>query len=364
MIDRRTFAACCLLAVPTAACLAQSYTSDQYFDSRWYLTPFGTYINVDNNRHADNGWGGGLAIGKPISPAWNIELRTQYEELDGKFNGPLSGDKWKNWSASLDAQWFFMGRQGFRLWQSNSIQPYLVGGIGAINDKISGPFVNQSKTGFMANVGAGVVWPFSTWGRLVGDIRYRYDDNNRNGVFFDQGHAKDWLFTVGLQIPLGPPPVVAQAAAPSPPPAVAPPPPPPPPPPVRKFELSSSGTFFFDKAELTPSGRSRVDALVEELKTSNARPSSIVVVGYTDPLGSAEHNQRLSVARANAVRDEMVRVGVPPNVIQTEGRGATNFKVTEADCRAQGKARRRTDLIACLEPNRRVEISVTGQQVQ
>ncbi|SEB25547.1 OmpA family protein [Variovorax sp. YR216] len=363
MIDRRVFAACCLLAVPTAACLAQSYTSDQYFDNRWYITPFGTYINADSNRHADNGWGGGLAIGKPISPSWNIELRTQYEELDGKSNGPFSGDKFKIWSGSLDAQWFFMGRQGFRLWQSNSIQPYLVGGIGAIDDKVDGLFINQSKTGFMANAGAGIVWPFSTWGRLVGDIRYRYDDNTSSRALVNQGHAHDWLFTVGLQIPFGPPPVVAQAAAPSPPPSMQPPPPPPPPP-VRKFELASTGTFFFDKAQLTPSGRDRVDALVEELKTTNVKPSSIVVVGYTDPLGPADHNQRLSVARANAVRDEMVRVGVPPNVIQTEGRGATNFKVTEADCKAQGKAKNRTALIACLEPNRRVEINVTGQQVQ
>lgn len=360
MIDRRTFAACCVLAIPSTVCLAQSSVSDPYFDDRWYVTPFGTYVHPDNGRIAKNGWGGGVAIGKPISPSWNIELRPQYEELDQDRLGP---GKYKNWSASLDAQWFFMGRQGFRAWQSSSVQPYLVGGIGAINDKLDRPFLggSESKTSFMANLGGGIVWPFSSWGRLVADLRYRYDDN-RAKFAVDHGHLNEWLFTVGLQIPLGPPPQVAQAAPPSMPVAM-PPPPPPPPPPVRNFELSSTGTFFFDKAELTPSGRSRVDGLVEELKTANVRPKSIVVVGYTDPLGSAEHNQRLSVARANAVRDEMVRVGVPPNVIQTEGRGATNFKVTEADCKAQGKARRRTDLIACLEPNRRVEISVTGEQV-
>ncbi len=162
MIDRRTLAACCVLAIPYAACFAQtSYSADTYFDNRWYITPFGTYINADSNRHADNGWGGGISIGKPISPSWNIELRTQYEELDGKFGGPFSGNKFKNWSGSIDAQWFFMGRTGFRLWQSNSIQPYLVGGIGAIEDRISGGLVNENTTGFMANAGwLAVVWPF------------------------------------------------------------------------------------------------------------------------------------------------------------------------------------------------------------
>ena len=38
------------------------------------------------------------------------------------------------------------------------------------------------------------------------------------------------------------------------------------------------------------------------------------------------------------------------------------LKVTEADCRAQGKAKTRTALIACFEPNRRVDIRATGEQ--
>jgi OOP family OmpA-OmpF porin len=357
MFDRRTVAACCVLAAPYAACLAQStVTSDQYFDDRWYITPFGTYINADHNRIAKNGWGGGVAIGKPISPSWNIELRPQYEELGAKFGGP---GKYKIWSGSLDAQWFFMGRQGFRVWQSNSVQPYLVGGIGAIDDKISGTFVSGSKTGFMANLGGGIVWPFSTAARLVADVRYRYDNNKRTGVFFNQGHAHDWLFTVGLQIPFGPAPLVAQAPPPSPPPTAAAPPPPPA---MRNYQLSADGTFAFDKADLTDVGRSRIDKMVQDLKSVGFRASSIVIVGFTDPLGKPEYNQRLSVARANSVRDYLVRQGVPANVIRTEGRGASDLKITEADCKAQGKARKRTELIACLEPNRRVEIHATGEQ--
>ena len=187
MFDRRTFAACLVLAVPSAACLAQTTfaTADQYYDNRWYITPFGAYVHPDGDRNADNGWGGGLAIGKPISPAWNIELRTQYEELDGNRENPFgvfnNTNKFKNWSGTLDAQWFFLGRQGLNRWQSNSVQPYLVGGIGAIDNKVDTPFVGSSShTSFMANAGAGIVWPFSTWGRLVGDVRYRYVDNANN----------------------------------------------------------------------------------------------------------------------------------------------------------------------------------------
>jgi len=360
MLNRRTLAACCVLAAPFANSFAQTYTADQYFDSRWYITPFGTYINSDNARRADDGWGGGLAVGKPISPYWNIELRTQYEQLDATSGGP---GEYKNWSGSLDAQWFFMGRTGFRMWQAGSVQPYLVGGIGAINDKVSGPQGDFSKTSFMANVGAGIVWPFSSWGRLVADARYRYDDNNNRRLpNVVPGHWDDFLFTVGLQIPLGPRPVVAVASAPPPPPAMAPPPPPPPPQTTRNISVAADGTFAFDKAVLTPAGRTRIDGALQDLKAVGFRARSVVIVGYTDPLGSTDYNQRLSVARANAVRDYIVSQGVASNVIQAEGRGETDLKITEEQCKSQGMAKSRSALIACLEPNRRVEIRATGDQ--
>jgi OOP family OmpA-OmpF porin len=35
MFDRRALAACCVLAIPSAACLAQNtFTADTYFDNR------------------------------------------------------------------------------------------------------------------------------------------------------------------------------------------------------------------------------------------------------------------------------------------------------------------------------------------
>lgn len=88
----------------------------------------------------------------------------------------------------------------------------------------------------------------------------------------------------------------------------------------------------------------------------------MTILGHTDPLGTEAYNQRLSLERANAVRDYMVSQGVPAGVIRTEGRGEADLKVTEADCRAKGQAKTRTDLIACLLPNRRVEIRATGEQ--
>jgi OOP family OmpA-OmpF porin len=119
--------------------------------------------------------------------------------------------------------------------------------------------------------------------------------------------------------------------------AVAPPPPPPPPPAptTRTINIASEGTFAFDKAVLTPTGRSRIDATLQQYKSEGFTARSIVIIGYTDPLGSTEYNKRLSLARANAVRDQMVSQGVPAGVIQTEGRGEADLKITEAECKGQ-----------------------------
>src|SRR5262245_51623155 len=302
MSIRRAFTAAFALAVPLVAHGPLTYEPLKYFDDRWYVTPFGTYILTDSERISRDGWGGGLAVGKPVHPNWNIELRGMYEELRSESNGP---GKYKNWSGTLDAQYYFMGRQGIRYWQKDTVQPYLVAGIGAINDKVSGSATRPSddKTSFMANAGVGIVWPFASWGRLVGDARYRWDDNRGN--FGNGGHFGDWILSVGLQIPLGDPPRVAEPPRPTP----APPPPPPaarapkreasrgpPPEPkepvVQRFEISGDGTSVFDKATLTDVGKSRIDKLVQDLRAQGVTVTSMGITGYTDPLGPTKYNER------------------------------------------------------------------------
>jgi OOP family OmpA-OmpF porin len=227
------------------------------------------------------------------------------------------------------------------------------------------------KTSFLANAGLGVVWPFASWGRLVGDVRYRWDDNRAH--FGSGSNIGDWVASVGLQIPLGPPPRVAEAPRPAPPPAPPPPavkpeakPTPPPPAPkkpvVQRFELSGDGTFVFDKATLTDVGRGRIDKMVKDLRSAGVTVTSMAITGYTDPLGSTKYNEKLSLERANAVRDYMVSQGIPASVIRAEGRGEADLKVTQADCKGRGQSKSRKALIACYEPNRRVEIQAAGEK--
>ena len=146
-------------------------------------------------------------------------------------------------------------------------------------------------------------------------------------------------------------------------PAPPPPAPPPPKPVTRTIDISADGMFAFDKAELSPVGKSRIDQLLDGLRQGGITSiDSVKILGHTDPLGSDAYNQKLSEQRANAVRDYLVSKGVPAERITAEGRGESQLKVTEADCKAKGEAKSRNALIACLAPDRRVSLEVTGTQ--
>jgi len=167
------------------------------------------------------------------------------------------------------------------------------------------------------------------------------------GDYYDHHRDNDDLLWYGLGVAtmvLAEQPRPAVAAAPAPPPGR-----------VRHIALSADALFAFDKATLMPRGMDKLDQLVHDL--GDAYYDTIVVVGFTDPLGSDAYNQRLSERRAAGVASYLISHGVHARTIRAEGRGETELRVTPADCSG---ARGRTALIACYQPNRRVEVTVTG----
>ncbi|MBA2350797.1 MAG: OmpA family protein [Burkholderiales bacterium] len=353
------------VAAATAPLISHSqavYEPERYFDNRWYITPSVNMVIPDDERNADVGGAVGLAIGRPINPYLNFELRSLYEKLDGESGGP--GD-YHNWSFGADAQWFFLGREG--VGKQDQLQPYFLLGGGGIRDDVPA----EDKWSVYGNVGAGVVAPLGDWARLVLDARYRWDSNRGN--IATGGNFDDFLVGLGLQIPLGPKPLVAEApkpapaAEPPPPepapePEPAPPPPPPPAPKVTRFEIETDGTFQFDKAVLTAEGKKRIDDFVNTAQISGGTFNSIVIIGHTDPLGSEVYNKKLSLQRANAVRDYITSRGVSASDIRVEGRGESGLKITAAECKAKGQAKTRAALIKCFQPNRRVDVDVEAMR--
>ncbi len=122
--------------------------------------------------------------------------------------------------------------------------------------------------------------------------------------------------------------------------------------PVR-VSFEAEPLFSFDKSVVRSDQRGKLDEFVASLK--GTKYDSIEVIGHADRIGSVEYNLKLSQRRANAVKTYLVRQGIPAGKINAEGRGKSE-PVTGNTCNGQrGKA-----LIACLEPDRRVDVSVTA----
>ena len=120
--------------------------------------------------------------------------------------------------------------------------------------------------------------------------------------------------------------------------------------PAAPFSLSGDVGFGFGSAVLTAAGQDVVRHIAAQLKQA-PEGQQITVSGHTDRIGNDADNQSLSQQRAEAVRQVLIEAGIPAANIQAEGFGSTRPVV---QCEQQD----RSDLIACLAPNRRVDVGV------
>lgn len=217
------------------------------------------------------------------------------------------------------------------------------------NPALSPYFVNGSERGTNAKYGFGLQFDFSESLALRAEAeRYHVEGNRVTDDRVD-------MFSLGLVYRFGrrSAPVVQETAAPEPAPAPAPAPTPPPQPaePVR-ITLEESTLFDFDRAELRPQGRTALDELVRDL--DDVTYEVIIVTGHTDRIGAREYNLDLSSRRANTVRDYLVSAGIPASVITARGVNSDQPVTTPQQCEGQ----RGAALIACLQPDRRVEVEI------
>ena len=122
----------------------------------------------------------------------------------------------------------------------------------------------------------------------------------------------------------------------------------------KTFNLGSDVTFAFGKANLKPQAKATLDGIYGEIAQINN--ANVAVAGYTDRIGKDAPNVKLSQRRADSVANYLVAKGVPAQNISAVGHGKAN-PVTGSTCDA---VKGRKALIACLAPDRRVEIAVNG----
>ncbi|HET8731376.1 MAG TPA: OmpA family protein [Moraxellaceae bacterium] len=122
--------------------------------------------------------------------------------------------------------------------------------------------------------------------------------------------------------------------------------------------LNSDATFYFGDDHLTAEGQAAVAEIAGVLLARHASDLRITVTGHTDRIGSAGANRSLSGRRAQAVKTALVAAGLPAAAIDVVGLGATKPVTVPDQCPNRLV---KCELIACLRPDRRVEIQARGR---
>ena len=186
------------------------------------------------------------------------------------------------------------------------ITPYIGAGagIGFVDSNSS-----LGSTVFAYQGIVGLSWNVDTNFRVNLDGRYYGTSNPTINTAWGSQSWSNNNFSVmlGLQFKFG----SAPAAPPPPAPAVAPP--------------SYMVFFDWDRSNLSAQALNTIKQAAQAFKTKgNAR---ITATGHTDTSGSEQYNMALSLRRANAVKDALVREGVPATAIAVVGRGEQGLLV-------------------------------------
>lgn len=123
---------------------------------------------------------------------------------------------------------------------------------------------------------------------------------------------------------------------------------------TQKHSISIDQLSGFGKSSLKPGGEAKLDELVTKLREVNV--DRITVTGHADRIGSTENNQQLSVRRAELVKSYLVSRGVQSNLITVVGMGDTQPITGADDCKGPATPK----VIACLAPDRRIDIEAEG----
>ncbi len=125
---------------------------------------------------------------------------------------------------------------------------------------------------------------------------------------------------------------------------------------TEKVTLQGDALFQFGKADergMLPGGKQRLDEVADRIMALDPSTiAGIVIVGHADRLGSPTGNMKISAKRAATVMNYLARRGIDAGMMESVGKGDSD-PIMECPGANANKA-----LIACLSPNRRVEVII------
>ena len=315
------------------------------------LAPLGSGLSTSGNLSGSTGFAGVFSLGWGFGNGLRAEIEGDYR--DNHMNG-LSGFAT---SASLNggSNEQKYGGMANVLYDFNGLTPWFVpylgvgvgyqgvnekfhaGNLNAIAGTAIGPGQLQIANGgstvgtfaYQAIVGAAFPLPQITPG-LAATLEYRFmgttGNHSYNGTATALTPAGAVIASVPAKVQFGPTynnSILVGLRYNF---GVAPPPPPAPAPaPVAQPARSYLVFFDWDKATLTDRARQIIKEAADN--STHVQYTRIEVNGYTDTSGTPQYNMGLSIRRANAVKAELIKDGVPANAITTQGFGETHLLV-------------------------------------
>jgi len=318
-------------AAAAALALLPSMASAQEFDplpgfyigagvgGAWFLTQTTT---IGGNFNSTTGFIADLVAGYDfVGPRLEVELGYGFIP----FTATLANTAARSNFSGTGHQVHIMAKALYDFMPASTFTPYVGVGAGIAFVDSNAPlastqFAYEGIVGLAYNIDA--QWRLALEGRYVGTTNPTFVVNNVNiGV-----NNSNIVAMVYGQYKFAPP---AAAAPPPPPPSASPP--------------SFMVFFDWDSARLSEASLNVVRQAAAAYKSKGS--ARVTATGHTDTSGPEAYNMALSLRRANAVKDALVRDGVPANVIAVIGRGEQGLLVRTAD--------------GVREPqNRRVEIVI------
>jgi OOP family OmpA-OmpF porin len=118
--------------------------------------------------------------------------------------------------------------------------------------------------------------------------------------------------------------------------------------------------FEFDRAVLRDAEGDKLERL---LAGPRAKALRIDAVGHADRIGPAAYNLRLSQRRADAVKSYLLKKKeIGPAAVRTSARGELEPASGDACVGMGAEIRRNLGLVECLQPDRRVEVSIDREK--
>jgi opacity protein-like surface antigen len=328
-------AAATLLALPIAATaqpvagpyvslgVGGNYMQDWHVDS---LSGAQNAFFPQTHNNLGSGWGvvglGGIGYG--FGNGFRVEAEGNYrgQEHRNIYGGMVNG------LYDFNVGWSFFPYIGIGVgYEETSLKNRDTGTI-TINGTPTTASIGGSQGGVAAQAILGASFPISSVPGLSITTEYRFmaalSDETFNGVVATptstqafsarMGHQYNHAGIVGIRYVFG----------------MAPPPPPPAP--MAQAAPAPARTYlvFFDwdKASLTDRARQIIADAAQA--STHVQTTQIEVDGHADLSGTPQYNQGLSLRRANAVGAELVKDGVPQNLIFIQAFGDTRPLVPTA----------------------------------